>query len=190
MVTQTLSPGSTATERNAAGVRPQAQKQKQPPVLSVPQSSGATFPAHTGAPGSSHDTILVGAPAVGAPPARVILETEPLSASSKVAVTASRSILVPGSSHPTEQLLLGKLVSYVHPVYPADALAKDIEGTVRVRLFIGPSGKVRSVRLLSGPAALAPAAMSAIREWRYDSTLLNGHPIESQADVSVFFRLH
>ena len=120
----------------------------------------------------------------------MILETEPVSASSNVAVTASRSILVPASERPTEKLHLGRLVSYVSPVYPVDAREKEIEGTVRVRAFIAPSGKVQSVRLLSGPPTLAPAAMNAVRKWRYTSTLLNGQPIESQADVSVFFRLH
>lgn len=188
MVTQTLSPGSTATKPKAAGIRTQEQKQQLP--QSGPQSSDAPFPARARPPDSSRDTILVGAPAVGAPPARVILESEPVRASSLVAVTASRSILVPASEHPTEKLHLGKLVSYVHPVYPADAQASGIEGTVRVRAFIGPSGEVQSVRLLGGPAALAPAAMNAIRKWRYASTLLNEKAIESQTDISVFFRLH
>lgn len=103
---------------------------------------------------------------------------------------ARRSILVPGSYHRTEELQLGKLASYVEPVYPARALAREIEGTVRLRAFIGRSGEVQSVRLLSGPKALAPAATRAIREWRYDQTLLDGRAIESQTDVSVFFRLH
>ncbi len=112
-----------------------------------------------------------------------------MSASSFVAITERRSILVPGSYDPTEQLQLGKLVYHVDPVYPDVALAREIDGTVRVRAFIGRSGQVLSVRLLSGPAALAPAAIDAIRQWRYSPTLLKGQAIESQADINVFFRL-
>lgn len=176
MVTQSLS-AKTAAQAQMLG-RPH----------SIIHSSRSTV--RVGEPRASHNTILVGAPAVGAPPARVILERGPVSATSRIAVMARRSILVPGSYHRTEELQLGKLASYVEPVYPARALAREIEGTVRLRAFIGRSGEVQSVRLLSGPKALAPAATRAIREWRYDQTLLDGRAIESQTDVSVFFRLH
>ncbi|HET6384526.1 MAG TPA: energy transducer TonB [Armatimonadota bacterium] len=111
-----------------------------------------------------------------------------MSASSLVAVTESRSILVTGSVDPTEELHLGKLVSHVEPAYPVAALARDAEGTVRVRAFIGRSGEVLRVQLLSGPATPATAAMTAIRQWRYGATLLNGQAIESRADITVFFR--
>lgn len=188
MLTQTLSPTPTATGLHADGTQPQTQMRQR--ASSGPQSSDVSVDASAAAPGPSHDTVLVGAPPVGAPPARLILESEPVNASSRVAVTARRSILVPGSQDPTKRLQLGKLVSYVDPVYPADALAEEVEGIVRIRAFIGRSGKVLSLRLLSGPEALAPAAMGAIRQWRFAQTLLNGKAVETQADVNVFFRTH
>ena len=186
MVTQPLSPGPTAPEDNAAGIRSQARAQRR--TQRGPQPRNVPFPTHTDTPEPLHDVALVAAPAIGAPPARVILEREPVSASSLVAVTESRSILVTGSVDPTEELHLGKLVSHVEPAYPVAALARDAEGTVRVRAFIGRSGEVLRVQLLSGPATPATAAMTAIRQWRYGATLLNGQAIESRADITVFFR--
>lgn len=177
---------NTVTQSLSAKTDAQAQMLGRPHSTIHPTRSTVRL----GEPRASHNAILVGAPAVGAPPARVILERGPVSATSRIAVMAGRSILVPGSYHRTEELRLGKLVSHAQPLYPARALAGEIEGTVRLRAFVGRSGEVQSVRVLSGPKSLALAATRAIREWRYDLTLLDGRAIESQTDVSVFFRLH
>ncbi len=188
MATQTLSPGIAATERNADGLHSVARTRRRsrsnlrPTHNRVPPQPGASAP--------SHNTVLVSAPPVGAPPARVVLGPEPVSASYFVAVTVRRSVLVPSSYNPTAELQLGKLLSHANPVYPASALAREVQGMVRVRAFIGQSGEVLSVRLLGGPAVLAPAAISAIRQWLFAPTYLNGQAIDSQADVSVYFRLH
>jgi hypothetical protein len=42
---------------------------------------------------------------------------------------------------------------------------------------------------MSGPALLAKAATSAVREWRYSQTLLGGQPVETEQDIVVKFRL-
>jgi hypothetical protein len=34
-----------------------------------------------------------------------------------------------------------------------------------------------------------PATLTAVRNWRYNPTLLNGKPIETQEEVTVVFRL-
>ena len=188
MVTQALSPGPTEPVPDAAGFRSQGRVQRH--AQRGPQSSNVSYPTRTDTPEPSNNVALVGAPAIGAPPSRVIFERGPVSASSLVAISERRSILVIGSFDPTEELQLGKLASHVEPAYPVAALTREIQGTVRVRAFIGRSGEVLRVQLISGPAALAPAAMNAIRKWRYDPTLLNGHAIKSRADVTVYFRLH
>lgn len=190
VLTQTLSPVPAAVQPSATGLDSQAtaQSHAHSGVGSKSVSSSASVRRNPSEP--SQKPILVGAPAAGAPPTRLILEKEPVSASYFVAITETRSILVQGSDIPTETLQLGELVSHVSPVYPSGVLAKGIDGTVRVRAFIGMSGEVLRVQLLSGPATLASVAMSAIRQWRYGPTLLNGRAIGSQADVSVYFRLH
>jgi hypothetical protein len=42
---------------------------------------------------------------------------------------------------------------------------------------------------VSGPALLMRSAMTAVRQWRYAPTLLNGEPVEVDTKVSVVFAL-
>jgi len=86
-------------------------------------------------------------------------------------------------------LQIGRAISHVEPIYPEDAKRQGIEGTVKLHVVVGGDGSVQSVELTSGPALLAKAATSAIREWRYGQTLLGGQPVETEQDVVVKFRL-
>jgi TonB family protein len=81
------------------------------------------------------------------------------------------------------------LLYRVEPLYPREAREHRVEGTVMVHLQIGPDGRVRGSRELSGPAPLVPAALAAVREWRFIPALLNGQAIDSEKDVSIEFRL-
>jgi hypothetical protein len=47
---------------------------------------------------------------------------------------------------------------------------------------------VMDVKRVSGSLSLLPAAMSALRLWRYKPTLLNNRPVEVQQDVTIEFR--
>jgi len=82
-----------------------------------------------------------------------------------------------------------KLVSKVTPVYPAEAKDQRIQGVVRLEATIGKDGKVENLVVLSGDPALAPAALEAVRQWQYQTTLLNGDPVEVVTEVNVNFTL-
>jgi TonB family protein len=86
-------------------------------------------------------------------------------------------------------LQIGRAISLVEPVYPEDAKSQGIEGTVKLHVVVGGDGSVQNVELTSGPALLAKAASSAIREWRYAKTLLGGQPVETEQNVIVKFRM-
>jgi TonB family protein len=81
------------------------------------------------------------------------------------------------------------LLYRVEPLYPREAREQRIEGAVTIRLQIGTDGHVRSSQELSGPAPLVPAALAAVREWRFIPALLNGQPIDTEKDVSIEFQL-
>jgi protein TonB len=81
------------------------------------------------------------------------------------------------------------LLYRVEPLYPREAREQRIEGTVMVRLQIGTDGRIKTSRELSGPALLVPAALAAVREWRFIPALLNGQPVDSEKDVSIEFKL-
>ncbi|MGA2135506.1 MAG: TonB family protein [Bryobacteraceae bacterium] len=82
-----------------------------------------------------------------------------------------------------------KLARKVQPVYPPEAKAARIEGIVRLEATIGKDGSVENLVLLSGHPLLAPAAMEAVRQWQYQTTLLNGNPVEVVTEIQVNFTL-
>lgn len=77
----------------------------------------------------------------------------------------------------------------VEAAYPPEAQEQRIEGVVKIQQVVGVDGRVRSVKLLSGPPLLVPAALEAARYWRYLPALLNGQPVETEKDVEINFKL-
>lgn len=142
---------------------------------------------------SSPSTILVTGPGDGSKPFRLTLPEEPIAASSSFAMTSQLSVLVPPApgtapAHKSARLQAGELVSFVWPRYPRPGDRYASSETVKVRTTIGKLGQVLDIKLLSGSTSLLPAAMSAIRLWRYQPTLLNKSPVQAQQDVTIEFR--
>lgn len=138
-------------------------------------------------------TMIVTAPAPGNPSYRVSLPDEAVSASPTVAISSRRSFRVPPltASHSTrsERVLIGKLVSHGEPFYPAEARRKRIDGTVEIRAIIGPRGEITNMDIVNGPPELVSAALTAIREWRYEPTFIDGDPIQMEDEITMVFRL-
>lgn len=82
-----------------------------------------------------------------------------------------------------------KLLVKVQPVYPPEAKVQGIEGTVRLEATLDKRGKVANLQVLSGDPILAAAALDAVRQWQYQTTLLNGDPVEVVTDIDVNFTL-
>ena len=87
------------------------------------------------------------------------------------------------------KLQIGQVASRIDPIYPEDAERQRIEGTVNLRAIIGTDGSVKGLEGISGPPLLVPAAAGAVRQWRYQPTLLSDQPIETAQDVTIVFRL-
>jgi TonB family protein len=88
-----------------------------------------------------------------------------------------------------DSLQPGALINKVEPQYPAAALAQKVEGVVKIYVVTGEDGSIKRIRPLSGPQMLIPAALEAVRQWRYSPTLLSGQPIESQRQITVAFQI-
>jgi periplasmic protein TonB len=89
----------------------------------------------------------------------------------------------------TAEELGGKLIHKVQPVYPKKARQIEIEGTVVMCAVIGKDGKIKSLQPISGPPELVPAAMKAVKKWRYSPFHLNNQTIEVRTDIRVNFQL-
>ena len=135
--------------------------------------------------------ILVTAPAAGNPDFYVNLPEEAISASARIAMSARRSLRIsPRSARPqAERVRVGQIVSRSEPYYPAGALSQKIDGNVQLHAFIAATGEITNVRVVSGPPLLAAAAAAAVRDWRYEPTLIDGNAVPTELDVLVSFRL-
>jgi len=83
----------------------------------------------------------------------------------------------------------GMVISKVQPIYPPDAKAARVQGSVVIAVIIGKDGNVQSERLVSGHPLLSPAAMDAVKGWKYRPYVLNGDPVEVDTQITVNFTL-
>ena len=72
------------------------------------------------------------------------------------------------------------LIEKLDPAFPP-----QIAGTVRLSIVVGTGGDVLEVKPVAGPDSLLPAAVEAVRQWRYRPTRLNGRPVEVQSTVEL-----
>lgn len=86
-------------------------------------------------------------------------------------------------------VLQAKLIHQVNPIPPSEAFGKHLQGTVVLHIIVDVDGTVKQVDVVSGPPELAPSAANAVRQWRYEPTLLNGDPVEVDSTVTVNFSL-
>jgi TonB family protein len=82
-----------------------------------------------------------------------------------------------------------QLLYRVAPIYPPLARQARIQGTVRLRIVINQIGEVRDTQVVSGHPMLAPAAVDAVKKWKYMPYESDGKAVEVQSDVQVIFTL-
>ncbi len=136
--------------------------QQQTPASPAPVGSIAT--AGLGGNGAIGPVFNGQAPNIvmAAPPSRMVISTP-----------AAMSLL-------THQTL---------PVYPVIAKDARVSGNVVIEAVISKSGMIESLHAVSGPAMLRPAALEAVRTWRFKPYIVNNQPIEVQTTISVAFTL-
>jgi TonB family protein len=82
-----------------------------------------------------------------------------------------------------------KLISSVPPVYPILAKNQHVSGDVRIDALIDATGRVTTMKVVSGPTLLHQAAMDALRQWKYQPASLNGSAVQVHLTVTLQFRL-
>jgi protein TonB len=81
------------------------------------------------------------------------------------------------------------LISQVPPVYPPLARQTRIQGTVVLRALISRTGEIKDLAVISGHPMLVPAAMDAVKQWRYRPYSVKGQPVEVMTTINVNFTL-
>ena len=82
-----------------------------------------------------------------------------------------------------------KLVFGPRPAYPPLARATRTQGTVKIQAIIGRDGAIKDLQVISGPPLLIEVAIEAVRQWRYQPTLLNGDAVEVVTDIDINFTI-
>jgi periplasmic protein TonB len=87
------------------------------------------------------------------------------------------------------QIVAPRRLRSVAPVYPAFAQQARVEGAVVIEAVIGEDGHVREARVTEGKPLLNDAALTAVRQWTFTPTRLNGQPVAVIMTVTVVFSL-
>jgi protein TonB len=80
-------------------------------------------------------------------------------------------------------------VVYVTPVYPPAARLARVDGMVIIEATIDERGNVARAQLLRSIPLLDEAALTAVRQWKFTPTLLNGVAVPIVMTVTVNFKL-
>jgi|GEM_PF-1884995 hypothetical protein len=136
-------------------------------------------------------SVLVRAPGRGGMPLLLSLPEETLLASRDLGITSRRAVEIAPlqdaslNSKP-QRVTVGRLLFNPTPILDGENWQGD-SGSVEILASVGAGGQVLEAKVVGGPAKFAAAAISAIRAWLYEPTLVDGHPVPSQDDLRFVF---
>jgi hypothetical protein len=163
-----VAPASSASSRNSAAPLAQPVVQMDPParqVLEIHLPSGYRAPFFT-------------------VPNVTVVE------SSSATMRIQRSVTLPSANphwpfHRNAKIVVGGLIFRIDP--QSAQIRTGAREYVRVHATVAQDGQVTSVWPISGPMNLIPGVVKAVQGWRYQPTLIDGKPVETQADVLIQF---
>ena len=112
-----------------------------------------------------------------------------VNSTANTAIVPKFSPVVPQRVRISSGVTQGLLIHRVEPTYPPLAKAARIQGNVVLSAVIDINGQIQNLQLVSGHPMLVPAALAAVKEWRYKPYLLNGTPVEVETTITVIFTL-
>jgi hypothetical protein len=159
------------------------------PALS-PKSAGPVNPPVIQMDAPRNQTLEVRLPA-GYQAPFFNLPGERVLESPSVTIHIQRSVHLPATHsgwpfNRNKKVLVGELISRVDP--QAAQIPSAPANSVRVKATVSKDGHIENVKLILGPANLVPAVAQALHEWRYQPTLVDDKPVETQC--YVVFQFH
>ena len=89
----------------------------------------------------------------------------------------------------SEGVTQGLLIKKVEPNYPPLARQARIQGVVILQAEIGKDGTIQNLSLINGHPMLVPAAIEAVKQWKYKPYILNGEAVEVETQITLNFTL-
>ena len=138
-----------------------------------------------GAPAASAAASAAAAAAIVAPVAVPVAAPGNAPAAAMAAPAADANGASPESQSPLTR------TRYVPPLYPDSARNRNIGGWVDLTFLVGPDGAVSEVAVIAAQPAgtFEQAAIDAVRRWRYQPLVRDGHAASQQARVRVRFKV-
>ena len=128
--------------------------------------------------------IELGAPLTGVPIGEVVSNSDLVPPPPPPAPKRPKEpVRVGGQIEPPQRLV------HVDPVYPAIAIALRKEGVVILDALLSEDGTLREVRVLRADPLFEQAAITAVRQWLFSPTVLNGEPVPVVMTVTIRFLL-
>ena len=112
-----------------------------------------------------------------------------VNATSNLAYIPKLQPVVPQRIRISQGVTSGLLLRRVEPAYPVIAREARIQGNVVLKAIIDKEGSIQDLQLVTGHPMLVPAAIQAVKQWRYRPYLLNGQPVEVETTITVIFAL-
>jgi TonB family protein len=82
----------------------------------------------------------------------------------------------------------GRALSQPKPQYPPEARFQHISGSVYLSALIGKTGAVEKLGVIDSPSPiLTDAAITAVKQWKYQPYLIDGVPVSVSTTITVNF---
>lgn len=81
------------------------------------------------------------------------------------------------------------LIHRVEPKYPESAKVQHIEGPVVLDAQVLGDGTVGNIAIVQGHPLLAEAATEAVKQWKFEPSMVDGKPVDRQERITVRFTL-
>jgi TonB family protein len=163
---------------------------------SLPESTMRKLASQPAVPEKSAEQNKVTQAAAAPPDVRANPASSPQNGLSGISpAPAAEAPASPQEAAPQGPLRVGgkikapQLLHSVPPQYPNMARQAHVEGDVVVDMVIDASGKVTTMKVVSGPLLLRDAATTALRQWQYQPTLLNEQPVPVEMEVLIKFKM-
>jgi len=79
----------------------------------------------------------------------------------------------------------------MQPPYPFRARRRGIEGKVKIRFYITPSGRVEGVRVVKAepPGYFEKSVLDTVARWRFKPGMVGGRAVKTLVETTIVFKL-
>jgi len=89
-----------------------------------------------------------------------------------------------------QEMVQPKPLESIIPVYPKEAMEKDIEGTVILKCYIDKTGNVTDIEILKGVPSLNDSAKEAVQNVRFSPAKKGNKTFSSSIVIPIKYKLN